>query len=144
MHQGASRPLYVANLRKAARRAAAAGIEVIIEPINTRDIPGYFLSRTGEARAVILWPELSRSEPFRTSTGTFDLLVATTITEDEWKLARETSTAHLLALLVACGVGQRSDPHRLGVLEDERARRAWKRIAKLSPDGVLEELHGRA
>jgi hydroxypyruvate isomerase len=53
VHQGASRPLYVTNLRKAARRAAAAGIEVIIEPINTRDIPGYFLSRTSEARAVI-------------------------------------------------------------------------------------------
>jgi hydroxypyruvate isomerase len=53
VHQGASRALYVANLRKAARRAAAAGIDIIIEPINTRDIPGYFLNRTSEARAVI-------------------------------------------------------------------------------------------
>jgi hydroxypyruvate isomerase len=53
VHQGASRALYVANLRKAARRAAAAGVEMIIEPINTRDIPGYFLNRTSEARAVI-------------------------------------------------------------------------------------------
>lgn len=52
-HMGASRPTYVANLRKAAKMAAAEGVEVIIEPINTRDIPGFFLNTTGEARAVI-------------------------------------------------------------------------------------------
>jgi len=53
VHHGAQRATYVANLRKAARAGAAAGIEVLIEPINRRDIPGYFLNRTGEARAVI-------------------------------------------------------------------------------------------
>lgn len=53
VHHGAQRATYVANLRKAARTAAAAGIEVLIEPINRRDIPGYFLNRTHEARAVI-------------------------------------------------------------------------------------------
>lgn len=52
-HHGADRRLYVANLKKAARMAAAHGVTVIIEPINTRDIPGFFLNTTGEARAVI-------------------------------------------------------------------------------------------
>jgi len=53
VHQGAQRATYVANLERAAQAAAAAGVEVLIEPINRRDIPGYFLNRTGEARAII-------------------------------------------------------------------------------------------
>ncbi|XAH24528.1 2-oxo-tetronate isomerase [Xylophilus sp. GW821-FHT01B05] len=44
---------YVANLRWAAAGAAAAGREVLIEPINTRDMPGYFLNRQDEAHAVL-------------------------------------------------------------------------------------------
>jgi hydroxypyruvate isomerase len=44
---------YIANLRYAAERAAPAGVTVIIEPINTRDIPGYFLNTTTQAMAVI-------------------------------------------------------------------------------------------
>ncbi|HRD78971.1 MAG TPA: TIM barrel protein, partial [Hyphomicrobiaceae bacterium] len=52
-HQGAERRAYVANLKTAARMAAASGVTVIIEPINTRDIPGYFLNRTEEARSII-------------------------------------------------------------------------------------------
>jgi hydroxypyruvate isomerase len=44
--QGAERQAYVANLRLAAEWAAAQGVEILIEPINTRDIPGYFLTRT--------------------------------------------------------------------------------------------------
>ena len=50
---GAQHATYVANLRRAARAAAAAGIEVLIEPINRRDMPGIFLTRTEQARAVI-------------------------------------------------------------------------------------------
>jgi hydroxypyruvate isomerase len=53
VHQGAQRATYVANLRKAARTAASAGIEVLIEPINRRDIPGYFLNKTADARSII-------------------------------------------------------------------------------------------
>ena len=53
VHHGTSRATYVANLRKAARMAKDFGVEVIIEPINTRDIPGYFLNHTSEARAII-------------------------------------------------------------------------------------------
>jgi hydroxypyruvate isomerase len=46
------RAVYVANLAEAARAAASAGVTVVIEPINTRDIPGYFLNRQDEAHAI--------------------------------------------------------------------------------------------
>lgn len=52
-HHGANRATYVKNLKRAARMLAGSGIDVIIEPINTRDIPGYFLNTTGEARSII-------------------------------------------------------------------------------------------
>ena len=52
-HHGTDRRTYVANLRRAARMAAPHGVTMIIEPINTRDIPGFFLNTTAEARAVI-------------------------------------------------------------------------------------------
>jgi len=45
----ALRPTYVANLRWAAASAAKQGVEVLIEPINTRDIPGFFLNRQDQA-----------------------------------------------------------------------------------------------
>ena len=41
------------NLEWAAQQAAAAGCEVLIEPINTRDIPGYFLNRQADAHQVV-------------------------------------------------------------------------------------------
>jgi hydroxypyruvate isomerase len=44
---------YVANLRWAADAAAAVGCEVLIEPINTRDMPGYFLTHQAQAHAVL-------------------------------------------------------------------------------------------
>jgi len=47
------RAVYVANLAWAAQRAGAAGIDVLIEPINTRDIPGYLLNRQDEAHAIV-------------------------------------------------------------------------------------------
>lgn len=46
------RALYLENLAYAARLAAAHGVTVTIEPINTRDIPGFFLNRQDEAQAI--------------------------------------------------------------------------------------------
>ncbi len=46
------RATFVSNLDYAAREAAPAGVTVVIEPINTRDIPGFFLNRQDEAHAV--------------------------------------------------------------------------------------------
>ena len=53
VHQGARRATFLANLKTAARRAAGAGVNLTIEPINRRDIPGYFLNKLPEARAII-------------------------------------------------------------------------------------------
>jgi len=42
----------VDNLRYAARELARAGIRLLIEPINTRDMPGFFLCHSDQALAV--------------------------------------------------------------------------------------------
>jgi hydroxypyruvate isomerase len=47
------RPVYVANLRWAAQQAAAAGVELLIEPINPRDMPRYFLNRQQQAHDLV-------------------------------------------------------------------------------------------
>jgi hydroxypyruvate isomerase len=47
------RSTYVANLAWAAREAARHGTAVLIEPINTRDIPGFYLNRQDEAHAIV-------------------------------------------------------------------------------------------
>jgi hydroxypyruvate isomerase len=44
---------YEANLVWAAAEAAKAGRDVLIEPINTRDIPGFFLNRQDEAHRIV-------------------------------------------------------------------------------------------
>lgn len=46
------RETYLNNLALAAREAAGLGITIVIEPINTRDIPGFFLNRQDEAHAI--------------------------------------------------------------------------------------------
>jgi hydroxypyruvate isomerase len=47
------RDTYLANLAWAAQQAAPHGIDVLIEPINTRDIPRFFLNRQDDAHAVV-------------------------------------------------------------------------------------------
>ena len=47
------RAVYMDNLAWAAREASFAGLDVLIEPINTRDIPGYLLNRQDEAHAIV-------------------------------------------------------------------------------------------
>ncbi|MEQ7919987.1 2-oxo-tetronate isomerase [Xanthomonas sp. WHRI 1810A] len=44
--------VYLENLRYATQEAAKVGITVLIEPINTRDIPGFFLNRQDQAHEV--------------------------------------------------------------------------------------------
>lgn len=46
------RAVYLENLAYAAQQASAHGITILIEPINTRDMPGYFLSRQDDAHAI--------------------------------------------------------------------------------------------
>ncbi len=44
---------FVENLRFAARALAREGLRLLIEPINTRDIPGFFLCHTAQALRII-------------------------------------------------------------------------------------------
>ena len=50
---GKLRSTYVNRLRWAAQEAAKAGCDVLIEPINSRDMPGYFLNHQEAAHAVV-------------------------------------------------------------------------------------------
>jgi hydroxypyruvate isomerase len=47
------RRTYAANLAWAAKEAEREGLDILIEPINTRDIPGFFLNRQDEAHAIV-------------------------------------------------------------------------------------------
>jgi len=47
-----ARKTVIDNLSFAAEKLKAAGILLIVEPINTRDIPGFFLNRTEQALAL--------------------------------------------------------------------------------------------
>jgi hydroxypyruvate isomerase len=44
---------YVSNLRWAAAQAARCGVRLQIEPINARDMPGYFLQHQAQAHALL-------------------------------------------------------------------------------------------
>ena len=48
-----ARATYIANLRFAAAQLAERGLHLLIEPINTYDIPGYFLNSTAQAAGII-------------------------------------------------------------------------------------------
>lgn len=46
------RAVYLDNLSYAAHQAQSMGVTVVIEPINTRNIPGFFLNRQDDAQAI--------------------------------------------------------------------------------------------
>lgn len=48
-----SQAVFLENLRYACDRAAAHKITILIEPLNSRDAPGYFLTTTDQAKAII-------------------------------------------------------------------------------------------
>jgi hydroxypyruvate isomerase len=50
---GTDRDVYLKNLTLAADWARGEGVDILIEPINTFDMPGYFLTTTEAARDVI-------------------------------------------------------------------------------------------
>ena len=47
------RDTFVSNLKFAAPKLQEAGVKLLIEPINTRDIPGFYLTHTAQARSII-------------------------------------------------------------------------------------------
>ena len=51
--EGALHQTFVANLKFAAAELGKAGLKLLIEPINTFDIPGFYLSGTAQALAIL-------------------------------------------------------------------------------------------
>ncbi|MGB7757673.1 MAG: 2-oxo-tetronate isomerase [Salinisphaera sp.] len=49
----ACRQTYIDNLRYAARALAQHEVQLVIEPINTRDMPGYFLNHQADGHAIV-------------------------------------------------------------------------------------------
>lgn len=49
----AAKRTFVSNLRYASTKIGAAGIKVLVEMINTRDIPGFYLTSTRQALAIL-------------------------------------------------------------------------------------------
>jgi hydroxypyruvate isomerase len=47
------RSTFVANLRHAAAELNKAGLRLLIEPVNTRDVPGFYLNRTEQAIEIL-------------------------------------------------------------------------------------------
>lgn len=47
------RAVFIDNLRTMAKQAVGAGITVLIEPLNTGDFPGYFLTHQDQAHAIV-------------------------------------------------------------------------------------------
>ncbi|HEY7330940.1 MAG TPA: hypothetical protein VH592_25100 [Gemmataceae bacterium] len=72
------------------------------------------------------------------------IFIATGITEDEWELAKSTTTAHVLLLLCRAGVGQRTNPGRQSVLNDPRWRAEWTQIARLEGEEAHAEVEAQS
>jgi hydroxypyruvate isomerase len=53
LRPGVAAALYVANLAWAAEQAAPRGVTLVIEPINHRDMPGFFLNTMAQGAAVV-------------------------------------------------------------------------------------------
>ena len=53
MDQSLARATYVQNLAHTAQTLADHGLELLIEPLNARDMPGYFLHNTEQAAQII-------------------------------------------------------------------------------------------
>ena len=51
--KAACQSTYIRNIRKAAELSAPHGITVLLEPINPRDIPGFYLNRQDDAIATL-------------------------------------------------------------------------------------------
>ena len=51
--EAAARRTLVDNLRFAASALRDGGIELLLEPVNTRDVPGFFVSRNAQALAIM-------------------------------------------------------------------------------------------
>ncbi|MFZ6658202.1 2-oxo-tetronate isomerase [Undibacterium sp. TJN19] len=101
------RAVYLRNLAYAALLAAREGITIVIEPINTRDMPGYFLNRQDEAQEICL--EIG-VENIRVQ---FDIYHCQIVEGDvAVKLRRDMLRTHAgIGHIQIAGVPDRNEPH---------------------------------
>jgi hypothetical protein len=89
---------------------------------------------------MVFWPWLFPANTFTTSTGRFQLIAATNVTRNEWEMARETSTAHLVLLLCKLGLGQRCMPGRACSTDHPGFGVEWPSIAAMPVEEVYRQL----
>ncbi|MBK8072403.1 MAG: hydroxypyruvate isomerase family protein [Ramlibacter sp.] len=124
----ALRPTYVANLQHAARAAAREGVDVLIEPINTRDIPGFFLNRQDEAHALLA----DIGEP--NARVQMDLYHCQIVEGDVATKIRQYLPTGRVGHFQIAGVPQRHEPdvgelhypYLLGVIDEVAAQCGWQ------------------
>ncbi len=134
---GAEQPVYIANLKRAAREAERADVTLCIEPINHRDVPGYFLNTTAQAMDTI---EAVGSNRVRLQLDLYHLQ----ITEGDIS-TRTRDLFHATEHVQIAGVPDRHEPdlgevnihHMLGLL-DSLGYRGWVGC-EYRPEGQTEE-----
>lgn len=124
----AVRATYVANLRQAAAVAARQGVDLLLEPINTRDIPGFFLNRQDDAHRLI--EEIGASNV----KVQFDLYHCQVVEGDVAMKIRQYLPTGRVGHFQIAGVPQRHEPdlgelnypYLFGVIDEVAAQCGWQ------------------
>ncbi|MDB5944607.1 MAG: Hydroxypyruvate isomerase [Ramlibacter sp.] len=124
----ALRATYVANLRQAASLAARQGVDLLMEPINTRDIPGFFLNRQDDAHRLVA--EIGAPNV----KVQFDLYHCQIVEGDVAMKIREYLPTGRVGHLQIAGVPQRHEPdvgelnypYLFGVIDEVAASCGWQ------------------
>ncbi|MBB1604361.1 2-oxo-tetronate isomerase [Variovorax sp. UMC13] len=128
MARETAKATYVANLRWAAAEAEKAGVDLLMEPINTRDIPGFFLNRQDEAHAIV---EAIGSPRLKVQ---FDLYHCQIVEGDVAMKIRQYLPTGRVGHLQIAGVPERHEPdvgemnysYLFGVIDAVSAQSGWE------------------
>lgn len=122
------RQTYVQNLRWAAGQARAAGVRLMLEPINTRDVPGFFLNRQDDAHALVQEIGLDNVQV------QMDLYHCQIVEGDVASKIRQYLPTGRVGHFQIAGVPQRHEPdvgevnypYLFGVIDDVAAQCGWQ------------------
>jgi hydroxypyruvate isomerase len=122
------RATFVSNMRHAASLAARHGVDVLMEPINTRDIPGFFLNRQDDAHALVA--EIGAAN----AKVQFDLYHCQVVEGDVAMKIRQYLPTGRVGHFQIAGVPQRHEPdlgemnypYLFGVIDEVSAACGWQ------------------
>ena len=97
------------------------------------------LNAIGDIRGLYLWDAVPQLR-FLVSSGSFGLMVAIAVTEDEIYLGHETTPPHVLLLLKRMRIGQIRTRCAESVLTLPGADAEWAEIRSMSHDSVIRHL----